>query len=55
MKTNPIEVKASFFKNGSKIYHCIHEGCNYTNTEITLSTINRILARFRNIFSFKFG
>ena len=45
---------ATFFKNGSKVYHCTHDGCTETRTEITLSTINRILAWFRNIFSFKF-
>ena len=51
---NPTETKATFFKDGSKVYHCTHDGCNETRTEITLSTINRILAWFRNIFSFKF-
>jgi hypothetical protein len=51
---NPIETKATFFKDGSKVYHCTHDGCIETRTEITLSTINRILAWFRNIFSFKF-
>ena len=50
IKTN----KATFFKDGSKVYHCTHDGCTETRTEITLSTINRILAWFRNIFSFKF-
>ena len=50
IKTN----KATFFKDGSKVYHCTHDGCNETRTEITLSTINRILAWFKNIFSFKF-
>jgi hypothetical protein len=51
---NPIETKATFFKDGSKVYLCTHDGCTETRTEITLSTINRILAWFRNIFSFKF-
>ena len=51
---NPTETKATFFKDGSKVYHCTHDGCTETRTEITLSTINRILAWFRNIFSFKF-
>ena len=46
--------KATFFKDGSKVYHCTHDGCTETRTEITLSTINRILAWFKNIFSFKF-
>jgi hypothetical protein len=52
--SSPTETKATFFKDGSKVYHCTHDGCNETRTEITLSTINRILAWFRNIFSFKF-
>jgi hypothetical protein len=51
---SPTETKATFFKDGSKVYHCTHDGCIETRTEITLSTINRILAWFRNIFSFKF-
>ena len=51
---SPAETKATFFKDGSKVYHCTHDGCTETRTEITLSTINRILAWFRNIFSFKF-
>jgi hypothetical protein len=51
---NPTVTKATFFKDGSKVYHCTHEGCTATRTEITLSTINRILAWFKNIFSFKF-
>lgn len=43
---------ATFFSNGSKVYQCTHEGCTETKTEITLSTFNRILAWFRNLFSF---
>ena len=41
---------ATFFSNGSKVYQCTR--CTATKSEITLSTFNRILAWFRNIFSF---